>query len=391
MVWFLGRGEPGIPGTVLAWVIALEIDAAAGFLPVAESRRLRAGSTANLSGPRWRRAGRRLARGALWGAFEPGDGVGGALRRRQHGDAVCHNPYGGAAPHQLIDLEGSIRQADRALTRGTAPGAGAGVAGITAASAHARGSPMTAPACPPQRYRAIVVDGRDAASFLQGQLTQDLLAAPSEALALGALLTNQGRVLAIPFIEFADTRRTLLLPDDLAPGVLEHLRRYVLRAKVTLALQAPDPALLASLESLLEGRLAGQAAANWPLGLVRAGLPEVVTATSAEWIPQMLNLDLVGAISFRKGCYTGQEIVARTQNLGRIKRRMFRVRVGGDAPPAGAPLMHGGAKVGEVVLAAADGASAEMLAVLGLETPDTGLVLGDGREAARLPLPYPVG
>ena len=73
---------------------------------------------------------------------------------------------------------------------------------------------------------------------------------------------------------------------------------------------------------------------EWLAADIRDGQPQVFAATSEAFIPQMLNLDLIGGISFSKGCYTGQEIVARTQNLGRIKRRTFRYRVDGDTPPA---------------------------------------------------------
>jgi len=247
---------------------------------------------------------------------------------------------------------------------------------------------MNAPTCPPDHYAALVADGRDAASFLQGQLTQDVLQASAAPLAIGALLTPQGRVLATAWIAGAGERRTLLLPATLAPAILEQLRRFVLRAKLTLALEAPAVSLLAALETTVAGRLGGVACASWPLALIRAGLAEVTTATSGEWIPQMLNLDLVGGISFRKGCYTGQEIVARTQHLGRIKRRMRRLRVESDPPLPGTTIAIDGAKVGEVVLAAADGSGAELLAVLGLDAPAGAPLLPDGRACEPLALPY---
>ena len=67
-----------------------------------------------------------------------------------------------------------------------------------------------------------------------------------------------------------------------------------------------------------------QAQNSWLLADIRAGIPDIGTATSGEFIPQMINLDLLNAISFSKGCYTGQEIIARTKYLGRVKRRMLR-------------------------------------------------------------------
>ena len=249
---------------------------------------------------------------------------------------------------------------------------------------------MTAPPCPPDRYVALVADGRDAATFLQGQVTQDVLQPGARPLALGALLTPQGRALATPWIGFDAERRTLLVPAELGPGLVEHLRRFVLRAKVTLSLEAPKPALLVMLQATVEAHLGGDSPATWPLALIRAGLPEVTQATSAEWIPQMLNLDLVDGISFRKGCYTGQEIVARTQHLGRIKRRMRRLLAEGAPPAPGTVLAIDGSKVGEVVLAAADGAAADMLAVIALDAAPGTPLLPDGRTCRPATLPYAI-
>jgi len=249
---------------------------------------------------------------------------------------------------------------------------------------------MTSPACPSDRYLALLADGRDAVTFLQGQLTQDVLQAGPGAVAIGALLTPQGRVVASPWIVFDGPRRVLLVPAALGPLLLEHLQRFVLRAKVTLCLEAPAASALQALAATVAARLGSDTAANWPLALVRAGLPEVDATTSGEWIPQMLNLDLVGGISFRKGCYTGQEIVARTQHLGRIKRRMRRLATSGAPPAPGTALAIAGSKVGEVVLAACDGAVTELLAVLALDSTAGPLLLPDGRECLRLPLPYAV-
>jgi len=117
----------------------------------------------------------------------------------------------------------------------------------------------------------------------------------------------------------------------------------------------------------------------------------VFAAASEAFIPQMLNLDLVGGISFSKGCYTGQEIVARTQNLGRIKRRTFRYRVEGGTPPLPLAGLHlDGAKVAEVLVSAASGGTVELLAVTSLEARDRVLTLEDGRSAAPMDMAYTV-
>jgi folate-binding protein YgfZ len=240
----------------------------------------------------------------------------------------------------------------------------------------------------PGRYRVLAVRGRDAAAFLQGQLTRDVEALDAAELGLAALLTPQGRVIATPWLARAADGYDLVLPAPLAPPLRERLQRFVLRAKVTLALAAPD----AALEERLTARVgaAPTAGARYALALVRAGLPEIGVEASEEWIPQMLNLDLVGAISFQKGCYTGQEIVARTQHLGRIKRRMFRLALDGAPPAVKGALVADGAKAGEVVLAAAADGGAECLVVLNLDARERALALADGRECRMLPLPYPV-
>ena len=131
---------------------------------------------------------------------------------------------------------------------------------------------------------------------------------------------------------------------------------------------------------------------EWRAADIAAGLPQVVAATSGSFVPQMLNLDRLDAISFTKGCYTGQEIVARTQHLGRIKRRTLRFRLPpGVEPLPLAGLSLGGQKVAEVVMGATRSDSVELLAVTSLEAVGRTLLTDDGREAVPVPLPYELG
>jgi folate-binding protein YgfZ len=128
---------------------------------------------------------------------------------------------------------------------------------------------------------------------------------------------------------------------------------------------------------------------EWWAADIAAGLPTVFRASSEAFVPQMLNLDLLDGISFGKGCYTGQEIVARTQHLGRIKRRTFRYRLAaGQALPPLADLLLDGAKVAEVVMSAVRHDGVELLAVTSLDARDRTLVAEDGREAVPVALPY---
>lgn len=116
--------------------------------------------------------------------------------------------------------------------------------------------------------------------------------------------------------------------------------------------------------------------------------------TRELFIPQMLNLQAVGGVSFKKGCYTGQEIVARMQYLGKLKRRLYRLQLAaGELPEPGTPLFsptHGSA-IGEVVLAARAGQNIELLAVLQAEAAESGDIhLGalEGPSLQLLDLPY---
>jgi len=129
---------------------------------------------------------------------------------------------------------------------------------------------------------------------------------------------------------------------------------------------------------------------NW-LG-VRAGVAQITLATQDLFVAQAANLDLVGALNFRKGCYPGQEIVARMQYLGRLKDRLLAFHVEGDPPAPASRIVAGDDNAGTVVNAARapDGGS-DLLAVVNLAARDAGaLRLADGRAVVELPLPYAI-
>lgn len=160
-------------------------------------------------------------------------------------------------------------------------------------------------------------------------------------------------------------------------------------------------AALADVASSLRRSLPEVGAARWDAVEVAAGRPWVESGTVESFVPQMLNLDLTGGISFKKGCYPGQEIVARTQYLGKVKRRMLRFAfaLADDAtlPGPGASVHSAGESsqaVGEVVLAAPlDAARGQLLAVLQMDlaaAADLHLGAADGPRLEALPLPYPL-
>ncbi len=174
------------------------------------------------------------------------------------------------------------------------------------------------------------VHGRDAAGFLQGQLSNDVQALADGAQQLAGYHTPQGRVIALLRLARLGREELLVqLPAELSDAVAQRLRRFVLRAKVTIeVLDAAAAAAAASAAAAAAAALAAPAAsiAGWNATRSRgadiaAGLPQVYAATSEKFVAQMLNLDCIGAVSFDKGCYTGQEVIARAHYRGRVKRR----------------------------------------------------------------------
>jgi folate-binding protein YgfZ len=127
---------------------------------------------------------------------------------------------------------------------------------------------------------------------------------------------------------------------------------------------------------------------------IRAGVPVIVAATQDQFVLQAANWDLLGGVSFQKGCYTGQEIIARTQYLGRLKERMHLFHVDGPPPPPGTRLfgaVFGDQACGTVVdAAAAPESGSDLLAVLQMTALDGPLHVGapDGPVLAPRPLPY---
>lgn len=213
----------------------------------------------------------------------------------------------------------------------------------------------------------ISASGDDAANFLHNQLTNDVLGLDGTSAHLAGYCSPKGRLLATMLIwKDADAIR-MALPTELLPTILKRLRMFVLRSKVTLddtgermvllglasrLLTMVQDAQLAQangddgtyirlpaaigLQRILWAGAPEQAARAWqraslppaPSSLWRwtdilAGQPQVLEATREQFVPQMINYELIGGVNFRKGCYPGQEIVARSQYLGKLKRRML--------------------------------------------------------------------
>lgn len=273
------------------------------------------------------------------------------------------------------------------------------------------------------------VRGADAVQFLQGQLSSDVTQLPAEGAQLCGYHNPQGRVIAVLRLLQAEAQILAVLPRELIPQVLARLGRFVLRAKVQLRDASADWRVRGSVQPSAPGgiafamggatsrwlALAPQAAPRpaaasldapaeprsaWTLLDIASGLPQVYAPTSEAFVAQMLNLDLVNGVAFSKGCYTGQEVIARAHYRGRVKRRMQRFRTRGRtalAPGASGRLADG--RSYRVVEAAQlpDG-RCEFLAVAPLEVraesdgepePAAGAPLEQAPlEVESLPLPY---
>jgi folate-binding protein YgfZ len=193
-------------------------------------------------------------------------------------------------------------------------------------------------------------------------------------------------------VRVAHDQLLLMLPADLAGSVRALLARYVLRARVRLedvgtawhvyGAAGADAAAAASTrlsvpmdaeglrqlivaprgEPMPDGEIVARD--SWRLDDIAAGLPEIGNATSGLFVAQMLNLDLLDAISFSKGCYTGQEIIARAHYRGQVKRRMQRFFTESDLSlPAGGRVRLVDGRMAQVVMAATADGGQEFLAV----------------------------
>jgi tRNA-modifying protein YgfZ len=267
--------------------------------------------------------------------------------------------------------------------------------------------------------------GPEAVKFLQGQLSNDLAALSPGTLLRAGLHNPQGRTLALLGLFNVEQDEILaLMPRELVSIVAAHLRRYLLRAKVSinddsaayrvLGLAATDVVNTVAGQRIGYGlpqdprvlllQSAGEAAPaaaemtreHWRAQDIAAGLPQVYEVTSGQFVAQMLNLDCINAISFTKGCYTGQEVIARAHYRGRIKRRMQRfVSVAPIRLAAGATGRLEDGRSYRVVDARqrADGCC-EFLAVAALagaaqEADESGqLLAGGGLAIGTLTLPY---
>jgi tRNA-modifying protein YgfZ len=298
----------------------------------------------------------------------------------------------------------------------------------------------------------LFVSGRDSETFLQGQATCDVSILTEHRSSLGALCNPKGRVITtFTILKTSGSGYLLLLPAELLEPVRQRLQRYVLRSDVRLEdvsdqwcvvglsgqQPAPLPAeqeielcdaiqsvarqadwitirmrsaderflVLASTARAVtlweqmadEKQFSEHDSGLWMCHDIADGIPVIAQATSEAFVPQMINLDLLDGISFDKGCYTGQEVVARMHYLGKLKRRMYLGSgTSGQTPNPGDPVFDAKAadeqRVGTIVMAACCAADQyHFLAVLqtaSAESGDLRIDSPDGEPMTLRPLPY---
>jgi tRNA-modifying protein YgfZ len=232
----------------------------------------------------------------------------------------------------------------------------------------------------------LLVSGDDAAAFLHGQLSNDVLALAEGGAQITSWCSPKGRMLVTPLLWKISQGYFLQMPRSLQPAIQKRLQMFVLRSKVTLtdlsgewvkigiaganedALEANIHAvfgavpaqvmasihtelgrvirlsptrfeIIANAENAVEiwkkltPNVAKVGAGIWDLQTIRDGVIQVLPETQDQFVPQAANFELIGGVNFKKGCYPGQEIVARTQYRGILKRRLVRVHVETDVSP----------------------------------------------------------
>ena len=231
------------------------------------------------------------------------------------------------------------------------------------------------------RYGLLAVTGSDARAFLHAQLTNDVEHLPADRSVFAGWCTAKGRLLATMRVIPSPDGFLLQLSRDLVPPVLKRLSMFILRSKVRITdesaraqtgvwnadwkgadvtwqngdvkVRVGEKRFLV-IGTGLSGCTASEEA--WTLEEIRAGRPLITAATQDMFVPQMVNLEKIGGVDFQKGCYPGQEIVARAQYRGEVKRRMVLLPAPAGAAPKPGEDFNGGTVV--------DAAGGELLAVM---------------------------
>lgn len=290
------------------------------------------------------------------------------------------------------------------------------------------------------------LSGDDHLDFIQKQVTNDISLLNGNNAQFTGYCSPKGRLLAL-FLAFAHYDHVhLQLNGELTEAIQKRLKMYVMRAKVTIEDMSnhilrigvtgeksaeilatlfekipTDPYQLISLKKGAVLRLGGNVPRyivysdienmpaiwqtlnathtyadknHWELLEIEAGIPDITPATQEAFVPQMVNLDALNGINYKKGCYTGQEIIARTHYLGKVKRRTVLAELSSEiAPNIGDELLseNGTESVGQVVRVASAGTNTfKLLAEVRLESVEAGIIFWQGKSLQLKSLPYSV-
>tara|TARA_B110000003_G_scaffold58159_1_gene58230 strand:- start:221 stop:1009 length:789 start_codon:yes stop_codon:yes gene_type:complete len=252
-----------------------------------------------------------------------------------------------------------------------------------------------------EHLRVLTISGEDAGELLQGQMTQDIRKLEDEKIHITSFCNVQGRVIASAFIQGRNDQYDLILSSEIIDDLENHLKRYVLRSKVVIEQSIEktfgsyksdvneDSKEYGSLKNDPERVLILSAQApksidnfisteEWIRCDIENKIAIIDKESSEKFIPQMLNLDILDAVSFSKGCYTGQEVVARVQHRGKIKQRMFKFKTENkNLITHGSEIHHESKKVGTVVISELIDNNSIGLAVINSADNESQLNIGD--------------
>ncbi|MET3108321.1 folate-binding protein YgfZ [Oxalobacteraceae bacterium GrIS 2.11] len=297
------------------------------------------------------------------------------------------------------------------------------------------------------QFALITASGADAAGFLHSQLTSDIKSLEADHASLAGLCSPKGRLLATMLVWKNNDTITIEVPLELQESLQKRLQMYVMRAKVVLEnvtaaqsvfgifgaaavqqlaqwfpivpahphelISNEAGALLrvadvegmeryqwitskefaAQIETKLAALLTRVPENAWAMSEIHAGIPHVTLATQEKFVPQMINYELIGGVNFKKGCYPGQEIVARTHYLGKQKRRTVLAHIPSNSVASGMEVFASSdleQPCGMVVNAALNNAGGSdcLIEIKTAVLADTVVQLSSGEVCQWLPMPY---
>ena len=267
----------------------------------------------------------------------------------------------------------------------------------------------------------VEIKGGDSAEFLQGQMPQDIYSIKDSEATLTSVLNPQGRIISTAFVFKWGESFILMVSNEVLDKLISWLSRFILRSEVEITksedsvfglnqknakklcnilnvetndisfesdesclktIEADDERafLIGKSENLLDDlSISTLTTKDWKMSDINAGIPIIYGENIEKFIPQMVNLDLINGISFSKGCYTGQEIVARVQHKGKVKQRMFQItaRSSNKKIDPGTAILLEDTNVGTIVESIEDNGQMHALGVINNDASKKKLVVDE--------------